>query len=255
MKVRDIAQSDSRFFLKSEYGPLSESWAAMSFSRPQLKTQLVRRYRQGIDFIVYAATGGPETHEPEHRARLLSILRIDLTRTYPTEQLIPKERWDWAQEHYPGQWERSFGVVEAWNIDDLPLASEIAPDSYPRIGKHPNQGMTLELNPEERQALLDLSISSVPLPKRPALQDALTLDALRKDNLLSQEAVRIAELVFNRVDASGTVQQRTAPIRTAPSDLILRVAEMLRNVPLICGLCGGVIHVGHVNRLLRPSPD
>ena len=174
MKIRDIAQTDSRFFLKSEYGPLSESWAAMSFSRPQLKTHLIRRYRQGVDFIVYAATCGREALARQHRARLLSVLRIDLTRTYATEQRIPKERWNWAQEHYPGQWERSFGVVEGWNLDDLPLASEIASDSYPKIGQHPNQGMTFRDESGGARGIRKFSISLVPLPKRPAMQDALT---------------------------------------------------------------------------------
>jgi hypothetical protein len=255
MKLRDIAKHDSRFFLKSEYGPLSESWPAMSFSLAHLKVWLNRHYRPGLDFIVYTATGGPETPEREHRSRLLSVLKIDLTRTYPTEKLVSKDSWEWAKKHYPGQWEWSFGVIEGWTIDSLPLASDIVPHSYSKIGKYPHRGMVLELESGEREALLDLSISPVRLPKPSAMQDALTLDALRKDPDRNAEAVRIADLIFNRVTASGTVQQHTAPIRTAPSDLVLRVAEMLKETPLVCGLCGGLMLIRPANRLLQPSPD
>jgi hypothetical protein len=252
MKLREIAKHDSRFFLKSEYGPLSESWPAMSFSLTHLKAWLNRHYRPGLDFIVYTATGGPETPEREHRSRLLSVLKIDLTRTYPTEKLVPKDSWEWAKEHYPGQWEWSFGVIEGWSIDGLRLASDIVPHSYSKIGKYPHRGMVLELEKGEREALLDLSLSPVRLPKPSVMQDALTLDALRKDPDRNAEAVRIADLIFNRVTASGTVQQHTAPTRTAPSDLVLRVSEILKETPLVCGLCGGLMQIRPANRLLRP---
>jgi hypothetical protein len=204
----------------------------MSFSLTHLKAWLNRHYRPGIDFIIYAATGGPETPERGHRSRLLSVLKIDLTRTYRTEQLVSKERWEWAQEHYPGQWEWSFGVIEGWSIDDLPLASEIVPDSYPKIGKYPNRGMVLEIDEREREALLDVSVSPVKLPERPAMHDALTFDALRRDPDRNMEAVRIAELVSGRVDASGTTQQHIAPTRTAPADLSASSSrDVERNAP------------------------
>lgn len=120
MIVADVAKPDSRFFLKSEYGPLSNEWQAMSFSLPKLVPWLHEYHRPSSDFIVYAGTAGSETSDPTHRSRLLSLASIDLMKTYRTQQLIPAKSWKWAQEHHPGQWEYVFWVVDAWDIVDLP---------------------------------------------------------------------------------------------------------------------------------------
>jgi hypothetical protein len=115
--------------------------------------------------------------------------------------------------------------------------------------------MVLEISEREKEMLLEFTVSPVILPKRTAMRNAMTLDVIRRDIQLGQEAQRIAELIANRVEASGSIQQRVSPVRTAPTDLVLRVAEMLQEVPLVCGLCGGVMQIRSANRLLQPSPD
>jgi len=253
--MRDIAKPDSRFFLKSEYGPLSDDWPAMSFSLPHLKTWLSRSYRPGSDFIIYTGTSGPDTTDQRHRSRLLSLLTIDLMRTYRTEQLIPPESWRWAQQHYPGQWEYAFWVVDGWSIVDLPLSSTVIPTAYEKTGRYPYRGMVIEITGLERENLLSLAISPLTLTRQPVVGEAITLSSLKDSPDLNMEAVRIAGLVFNRVRESGTVQQRTAPDRTAPSDLVLRVGKLLMESPLLCTLCGGLMSIRPENRLLQPSPD
>src|SRR5215813_150818 len=62
---------------------------------------------------------------------------------------------------------------------------------------------------------------------RPAMKNALTLQVMRSDKVLNEEAVRIAQLIQDRVQASGNLQTRMAPSRNAPTDLILLVAERL----------------------------
>jgi hypothetical protein len=255
MRLQDIAKPESKFFLKSVYGPFGSLWLAMSYTRPQLKTYLNRHYRPGSDFILYAGTSGKQTEAEEHRGRLLSVLSIDLSKSYRTEEVVPEESWRWAQDNYPGQWEFSFGVVKGWNFDPPPFAGTLLPSSYPLMGQYPNPGLVLQIQPEERELIMGLEIVEVPIPVRPVMKKALTLQAMLSDKALNEEAVRIAALIHNRVDASGSLQTRTAPQRNAPTDLILLVAEKLREQPLSCALCGGLILLQPLNRLLQPSPD
>jgi hypothetical protein len=102
---------------------------------------------------------------------------------------------------------------------------------------------------------MDLRISEVPIEERPAMKKALTFQAMLGDRVLNEEAVRIAALIHNRVDASGSVQTHIAPLRNAPTDLTLLVAEKLREQPLSCALCGGLMFLQPANKLLQPSPD
>ena len=44
MKLLDVAKPDSKFFLKSVYAPVDESWPAMSYTLPALKTYLAGVY-------------------------------------------------------------------------------------------------------------------------------------------------------------------------------------------------------------------
>lgn len=255
MRVHDVTKPESKFFLKSVYGAFGSLWTAMSYTRPQLKTYLNRHYRPGTDFILYTGTSGKQTEAEEHRGRLLSVLSIDLTKSYRTEEVVSEESWRWAQAKYPGQWEFSFGVVNGWNFDPPPLSSDVLPHSYPLMGQYPNPGMVLPIQPEEQDLIMGLAISEVSIAARPAMKAALTFQAMLSDRVLNEEAVRISELIYNRVDASGSLQTRTAPQRNAPVSLTLLVAEKLREQPLSCGLCGGLMFLRPTNKLLQPSPD
>lgn len=256
MRLREFAKPDSKFFLKSVYGPVNESWPAMSFTLPHLKAYLDQHYRPGTDFILLTGTSGRDT-DLEHRGRLLSVLIIDLTKSYRTEHLVPPESWRRAQQDYPGQWEYSLGVARAWSFISPPSSSDVLPRSYPLMGQYPYRGSVKEIDPEERERIIDLEIAEETLPLQPAMKPALTLQALLGNRTLNAEAVRIAGLVFHRVKASGTIQTRTAPERTAPppGDLVLMVAELLRQEPLCCALCGGLMVLQPDNKLLQPSPD
>jgi len=59
--IRQLAKPDSRFFLKSEYGPFSNGWPVLAFSSPRLGTMLRRDFRTGTDFVVVTGTTGSET--------------------------------------------------------------------------------------------------------------------------------------------------------------------------------------------------
>jgi hypothetical protein len=117
LTVADIGNAQSRFFLKSEYGPISADWPVVAFSLKTVCTKLQSDFRDDKDFIGYTGTGGGGTGELAHRARLLSIVRIDTHRLLSTRESIPQKSWQWAQENYPGKWESCFRATEAWLID------------------------------------------------------------------------------------------------------------------------------------------
>jgi hypothetical protein len=180
----------------------------MSYTLPQLRSYLNRHYRQGTDFILYTGTSGKQTEAEEHRGRLLSVLSIDLTKSYRTEDVVSEESWRWAQAKYPGKWEFSFGVVKGWNFDPPPLSGSVLPRSYPSMGQYPNPGMVLQIQPAERDLIMGLEMVEVPIPERAVMKKALTLQAMLGDKVLNEEAVRIAALIHNRVDASGKRRSR-----------------------------------------------
>jgi hypothetical protein len=100
-------------------------------------------------------------------------------------------------------------------------------------------------------------VEEVNIPVQSAMKEALTIQAILRDAVLNAEANRIADLIFLRVDASGSKQIGIAPLRTAPTptQLLLVVAEILRQQPLICALCGSPMQLRPKNKLLQVSPD
>ena len=253
--LRSIARPDSRFFLKSEYGPFSDWWPVVSFSLPALKVKLQREYRTGRDFIVYTGTSSDDTTNPQHRGRLLSLVQIDKTKTYLTKNRIPPDSWKWAEAHYPGQWSYCFQPLGGWSIAGLPRSTEIVPEAYSSMGLYPYRGMVREITGSERDSLLDVGLVPIKITFRPGMDESLTIAAILNDKTLNEVATRLADLVENRVNASGTTVQKTAPMRSAPVGLKLIIAELLRATPLTCALCGGLMELKPANRLLQPSPD
>ena len=254
-RIRDIAQPDSKFFLKSEWGPLSDFWPVVAFSPLSLKSKIQRQYRSSSDLIIYTGTQGKDTSDEAQRGRLLSVVRIDKTNTYDTGKVIPAASWAWANVNYPGRWPYAFKVLQGWSIVDPPRSTDAIPHAYSHIGQYPYKGNVLEIEGSDREALLDLVISPLELTNVSTADGTLSLNDLLKDKVLNEEAVRIAALVSSRVTASGTIFQGKRPDRSAPINFVLRVAELLRATPLTCALCGGLMYLKPANKLLQPSPD
>jgi hypothetical protein len=249
LTVASVASPKSRFFLKSEYGPLSRDWPVVAFTAKSLGARLQGDIRPEADFIVYTGTTGKTTLDAAHRGRLLSLVRIDTTEIYSTSELIANHSWEWARQEYPGQWENCFKAVEGWNFAPFPFSRDVLPSSYALMGQYPHRGGVLEITGGDRSALLKLPID--PLLLRvfsPGQDSSAPIDLLA-------EARRIANLIFARVSISGETMRRTAPERTAPDDLVPNVHELLQAKPLVCYLCGSIMEIKPKNRLLQPSPD
>jgi len=246
--VRAVVKPDSRFFLKSEYGPLSQDWPVVAFTSRSLGQKLQATFRPETDFIVYTGTTGKSTMDPGHRGRLLSLVRIDTSDVHATSDFIAEHSLEWAQGDYPGQWENCFKATEGWNFTEFPGSRDTLPNSYPLMGQFPNRGGVLEITGSDREALLRLRLERLDL--RAPNNDAET----QEPDLLA-EARRITDLIFARVSISGETIQRNAPERTAPEDLVSNIHALLQAKPLVCYLCGGVMQIKPKNRLLQPSPD
>ena len=247
LTVAGIAKPDSRFFLKSEYGPLSNDWPVVAFTARSLGAKLQSDFRPETDFIVYTGTAGKTTLDAAHRGRLLSLVRIDTGNIQTTSELIAIQSWEWAHQEYPGQWENCFKAVEGWNFTPFPISRDVLPASYPLMGQYPYRGAVLEIKGTDRASLLALSIEPM-LLRQFSGERSEALDLLA-------EARRIANLIFARISISGETVQHTAPERTAPDDLVPNVHALLQAKPLVCYLCGGIMQVKPKNRLLQPSPD
>ncbi len=104
--VRDLAQPNSRFFLKSEWGPISLEWPALSFSKRSVGDYLHEEYNPARDFIVYAGTGNANrTKEAEFGSkRLLSVLITEPSQPIPTEDIVPWESWQRALTDHGKVW-------------------------------------------------------------------------------------------------------------------------------------------------------
>ncbi len=153
MRISGLATSDSRFFLKSEWEPVTNDWPAVSFTKYAVGRKLRERYRPAMDFIVYTGTSNPETtKEPRHRQRFISVARIDPGQIVETRDLVPPEVWGAAQAEHGDRWQFSFPVLAAWDIPELPWASEVAPVAYSALGLIENRGGVVEVGDAERKA-------------------------------------------------------------------------------------------------------
>lgn len=215
----EVATAESRLFLKSEWGPLSERWPALSFSKRSVGKYLVREYRPGLDFIFYAGTSNPErTEVEEFRKRLLSVVITEPGHPIPTEKLVPESSWRHAIEAHGKSWPYSF-VARGWHCVDLPLARDVVPVAYRALGIRKNWGGVVEIEDAERDAALSLRIDWVVLPDRPAADRAIRLrenvDEIRRDLSLNAALTRMQQLILGRIGV-GRTERRPLPDRTLP---------------------------------------
>ena len=256
MVLRDVIASDGRIFLKSEWGPMSDEWPAVSFSKSNVGEKLRREFNPDRDAILYVGTAGPRTEQERHRQRVLSAVKVEPNVIYDTRSLVPPESWERAQQSYKGRWERSMSVRRAWAFVDPPLAPEIIPVSYRSLGTLQALGNVIEVQPTERNALVDLAIALIALK----LQGAGTAfddkrAAINLEESIKKEIGRMVIGIRERVRNSGTQSIRNNPLRTADSELIILFQKKWREQNGTCALCGGDLVCAPDNRLLQCSAD
>jgi hypothetical protein len=259
MLVSDIVKPGTRVFLKSEWGPVSDDWPAVSFSKQAVGRKIRSVYVPGRDFIVYVGTTNPaNTPEVGHRSRLLSLASIDHRTEYKTWELVPPESWEYAQREYENRWLYSFAITSAWNFTTLPFAPHVVSRAYRELGSPPNFGSIVELDDIERSAILNEPVVPIVLQKQAV---AIRGDArgrfLDADQALREEIYRMASRIEERATASGTTSLRHHPERSANPRV--ETQQMLYDKWEAqhgrCGLCQRPIPMPPQPGLLQASAD
>ena len=219
--LKDIIAPLGKIFLKSEWGPVSDEWPAVSFSKKSVGERLRAEFGPDRDILLYVGTGNPElTRKPEHRRCILSAIKVEPNAIYATRDLVPPASWARAQKGYRGRWESSMAVRHAWDIPSLPSAKALSPESYRSLGFRSNWGNVTEVQASERDGLLDIEVYPLALQiQRAAKQFDDTRAFLNMDPTIRAEIARMAGLIMQRVQASGTQSVRSKPNRTADTDL------------------------------------
>lgn len=259
--VGDIASINSRFFLKSEWGPISKIWPALSFSKRSVGDYLYKEYDPARDFIVYAGTSNStRTENPLHRQRLLSILIAEPGDPIPTEKLVPWDSWQDALKKHDKAWPYSFGVRAGWTLTELPWARDVVPVAYSSLGIRRNWGGVSEILGSERDALFPLLLTWVELPNREVvLATSSARDRIReiRENVsLSSALARMQTLIQGRLGPSRSVWQQTPP-RSLPAgtNLTFLLQDKLEEQKKLCALCGKLMRLDTTKKLLQCSPD
>src|ERR1035437_10364254 len=258
MLLSDVVGKDGRIWVKSEWGPASEDWPAVSCSKRTVGDFLRQEFRPGRDAIVYIGTSNPATTEkPEHRQRLLSAVSIEPMQVLETRDCVPAASWEEAQKQFRGRWHWSMTALKIWDFDGFPLAHDISPATYRQLGLIVNRGRVGEVVPEEREATLALQVHPVAFePPQKAVGFGTTRAFLNLSDEIRREIGRMAAGILGRVAASGTERTSVNPTRmmTEP-DIHIMLGTKWQEQEGRCFLCQGLLLPGTRNYLLQASPD
>jgi hypothetical protein len=258
MQLSEVVGKDGRIWVKSEWGPASDYWPAVSFSKRTVGDYLRQEFRPGRDVIVYIGTSNPATTErPEHRRRLLSAVNIEPKQILETRDCIPAESWEKAQMEFRGRWLWSMPALDIWEIAGFPLAHDVVPVAYRQLGQFANRGKVVELDGQELDAVFALEVSAVDFvrPKN-AGKFVQTRSFLNLSPEIRREIGRMAAGILGRVAASGTERTSVNPTRlmTEP-DIHIMLGTKWQEQKGRCFLCQGPLLPGTQNYLLQASPD
>src|ERR1035437_6477702 len=258
MRLRDVVKPDGKVFLKSEWAPASESWPDVSYSKRTVVEFLQREFQPGRDAIVYVGTSNPlTTEDPQHRQRLLSAVSVEPNQILETRECIPAESWERAQRDYRGRWFWSFPALNIFDIEGFPSAYDVIPKSYRLLGQIVNRGNVVEVERDEREAILDVVLAPVSFV-RPAGASKFTAQRtlLNLDQEIRWEIGRMVGGILNRVAGSGSEHLNVNPVRTREeTNLNIMFGEKWQEQKGLCFLCNGPLVVKSSNFLLQCSPD
>jgi hypothetical protein len=183
-------------------------------------------------------------------------VKIEPSRIYDTQQLVPPSAWARAQQMFKDRWRLSMAVRHAWDIPSLPLATDTVPETYRMLGWRQNWGNVVEVIPLERAALLDVVVVPIALKLQAAgsaFDDQRA--AINADKLLANAVGEMVAGIRERVQRSGTESIRINPTRLAEGQLHMILIRKWKDQGGKCALCGGDIELESDNNLLKCSPD
>jgi hypothetical protein len=264
MQLRDLIKPDGKIFIKSEWEPASATWPAVSFSKRTVGETLQREFQPGRDAIIIVGTLSPVTTDEQHRGRLLSALSVEPNQILETKECIPAESWERAQKDHRGRWFWSLPALNIFEIEGFPsayaptlTAYDLIPKSYSLLGLLVNRANVVEVERDEREAVLDVVLIPVPFV-RPTVAGKFTAQRtlLNLDQEIRWEIGRMVSGILNRVAGSGSEQTTVNPIRTREeTNLHIMFGEKWQEQRGLCFLCNGPLVVRSSNYLLQASPD
>jgi hypothetical protein len=256
MKLSEITNADSRLFAKSEFGPASDRWPALSFSKHKIASDFANEYRRGRDFIIYVGTGDPDKTElAEHRQNLLSILSVEPRAPISTRDLVPPDVWERTVRQWGRRWEWSLPIIAAYDTVGFPSARDIIPQTYRSLGGLQNLGRCVEVTGTEYRNLLELEINEVTLHLSRRAQEIVNLNT--DDHALRQEISRLANGIVHDIAVAEAPRSGVNPVRKGPnySDLFLMLMQRWNEQDGLCALCDRPIPLRTMNKLLQMSRD
>jgi hypothetical protein len=256
MKLSDIVSPDTRLFAKSEFGPASDRWPALSFSSHKIATDFANAYRRGRDFVLYVGTGDPEKTElPEHRQRLLSLLSVEPRAPISTRDLVPADTWERTIRRWGVRWEWSLPIIATYDVMGFPRAHDTIPETYRSLGDLPNLGRCVPVRQTEYQTLFGLDIDEVALHLSERAKIVVSLNT--DDKALRDEISRLVIGIKNDIAAAGTARTGVNPMRFMPndSDLFSMLMQRWKAQDGMCALCDRPIPLKPENKLLQMSRD
>ena len=175
-----------------------------------------------------------------------------------TKDCIPREVWEQSQEKYRGRWFWCFPASQIFDIENFPSAYEVIPKSYRLFGLVVNRGNIIEVVPDERESILNVTVTPVSFVRPDGASKFTAQRALL--NLtpeIRSEIGRMVSGILNRVARSGVEETTVNPIRTAcgETDLNIMFGEKWDEQKGLCFLCNGPLVTKSSNYLLQASPD
>lgn len=254
--VRDIIKPESKIFAKSEFGPVTDDWAALSFSRFGVARNFIRDYHCGQDFVVYVGTSSKKnTPNKEHRQRLICLVSV-YKHILETKDIISEENWkNVLLEEGKKRWEWSLPVAQAYKFIEFPHAHDVMSESYSALGNPKNFGRCVELSASEIENILDLPVSPIELDLTGRVKNLFSLNTDNEE--LKKEINRLASLIRSSVGRSGKEHNGQYPFRRSltDGDIYALLSKVWGEQSGRCALCGGRLPLETTNRLLQASSD
>jgi hypothetical protein len=185
-------------------------------------------------------------------------MSVEPNQILETKEYVPPESWERAQRNHRGRWVWSLPAIDIFDVEGFPAAYDLMPKSYRLLGLLVNRGNVVEMERDEREAVLDVVLIPVPFV-RPMVAGKFTAQRtlLNLDHEVRREIGRMVGNILNRVARSGVEETTVNPIRTArgETDLNIMFGEKWGDQKGICFLCNGPLVVKSSNYLLQTSPD
>lgn len=264
MRVADMMDAASgKVFLKSESGQISDDWPCVSFTRESVGDRLRAQFRPRRDILIYVGTTNPAmTEDPSHRSCLISAVAVEPSQILATKNIVPVESWEASVRIWGERWPHAMAVVDAANMvgPPFPAAHDVIPRAYASFASFENRGGIVLAEGAERDAVMALEVKPIQLHLREQVcRNQETREVMRLvDRAIQQEAHRLAELITQRIERSGSMGMRLNPIRTGPSavDLETLIARKWTDEQKgRCALCDGDLDARSRNPMLKASAD